>query len=430
MSSLLDAAGKVGKAVKSVLFPAQQPTDGNAMPGDPNKMYNIFKTKNGRLAAANGSKRPVQQDIPKMGTPRLSNPEQDRKCPNCSATCKSLRCSSCQLLSRAPLMSTPIRPTYKPMGKRPTAAPASATATSAAPAIKDELTGLTGIALVDVDLSDDEDPIHVPATSKSDTVTEAPEEVKITPVPRADDKPVTLKGQNVFVGSMTATADVIILRSEILLKSLSVRNLSKPEKYNINIPIEDCHVSYYAGSDTSHVDQAVYVFIKMNRASASQLMSTLSIPVTDYADFRLDPKDVDEKYNYIAFKAGCTPLLKEYLVGFPSTSVKEIARSRAVGLFKQIRESNDAVLNYKSQLLARRLDQKDQFDRKKTDLLSSIIEKIPPIRSSGSSRKPVLPRNPEIIDLDSDDSAVCNGTLTPPPKRTRSVVSGCFLVAI
>ena len=254
-------------------------TDGEEMPGG-QQHYKIFSSKNNRSSApANGSARSAARSvIPLLNTPRLSNPERDVICGKCRSRCKSLKCSQCGALTHSKRISPLTYPSYKPVRGR-----TAATATRPAP----------GIACVDVDISDDEDPIPVPGVSHNGSVFVTTPAVTITPVR----PPVTLLGQQLYLGSMSAVADVTVTGEDFQLRSLSLRNQIRGEKYNIVIPHSDCKVFYFSGADSSHVDKAVFVFIKMQHKPANDLMAKLSVHFANWSSYRLDPKDPDEKFS-------------------------------------------------------------------------------------------------------------------------------------
>ena len=157
--------------------------------------------------------------------------------------------------------------------------------------------------------------------------------------------PVTLPSQLLYLGSMTATADVEVTVDDIQLRSLSLQNQIRGEKYNIVIPHSDCKVFYFSGADSSHADKAVFVFIKMQHKPAKDLMNKLSVHFAHRSSYRLDPKDPDEKFSYVAFKSSRNPeimkALRYRLRAFPAD---EWERERAVALYNSIREANEELV--------------------------------------------------------------------------------------
>lgn len=411
MSNLFGKAKNLaGQALNTLLF-ARKESDGSDMQPDSSnnsqRPYKFFNSKNNRSDhPANGSTRPsIKSATPLLKTPRLSNPEKDRICPNCKHQCHSMKCSRCGTFSHEPRVSPLTGSSYKPIAKRTQAMAEKAAAR---------------MAQVDVLLSDDDDddeePITVPTTSNG-SIFVPTSEVTITPVREH----VALMGQPLFVGSMAGSGNVIVTGDEISLKSLALKNATKPEKYNITIPISDCHVFWYHGPVTSHLDRAMFVFIKPSLKAAKDVMKTLAIPVTEWEEYRLDPKDPEEKYSYVAFKTPLNPSLKANLMAFPEQRVTAWKRARATELYSRIRETNEQLPKLKSQLEGIRSLHKDRFDLMKELELPSTSGIRTPVRSyAGGVRKSVVPRNPEVIDLDADElglMAVRNGAVTPSPKR-------------
>lgn len=406
MTNLFGKCKKLaGNALNSLLF-AKEEADGQEMPGSQTR-YKFFNTKNNRPPnPANGSTRPPgRSSVPLMGTPRLSNPEQDRTCPNCERRCSSLKCSVCGHLLHEPYVS-PLRTGFKPIRPRSMAADSQ---TSAGPC-------------VDLEISDDEEPIPVTEAASNGSIFVPPAAVTITPV----SSNVVLKGQQLYLGSIAATADVEWKAADIKLKSLSVRNRARPEKYNVNFPTDDCKLFYYAGPDSSHADVAIYVFIKMSMKSATDLMEQLAFP-WEAQEYRLDLKDADESYHYVALKTSRNVKLRNLLTSYPTKCATQLSRKRAQDLFSGIKAKSDYLYKMTTQLEDIRSSQKDRFD-----LLKEILPPSPsssriqtPLRSySGFARRSLVPRNPEVIDLDSDEMssmAISSDSGTPPPKRNRCV---------
>lgn len=150
--------------------------------------------------------------------------------------------------------------------------------------------------------------------------------------------PVSFQNQTVYGGSMTAAADVSFFDTEIQLKWIRLVSCDEKVKFNVTIPIENCSVYFCADTDAS-----LFVFIKMSRSSASQLMRTFSISIAMKPYFLFDPGDEDERFHYIAFKRINSPLLEQLLMKYPKHYAKVISRSRAATLFKMIKQSNDQL---------------------------------------------------------------------------------------
>jgi hypothetical protein len=408
-----------------LLSPSSVDAGGSDMPGSSqqepqssqsNSRYSIFKSKNNQPSASQN--RGIPHRLPsniQCRTPRLSDPAQDRVCDHCKQKSLSLKCFHCSKLTHTQPSSI-SRNSYKPITKR-------------LPATTSQLSG----GAAEIELSDDEDgdlEQPIPAAAVTTNGSAAVVAVKQNEQPELQ---LTHNGMDVYLGSMSAIADVTVSPAEISLRNMSLHHPARKQKYNICIPAEDCHLSYYTGQGSSHLDKAIFFFIKMTVKAARDLMTALTIPITDYAMYRLDPKDPEEKYGFIAFKLPLQQSLQTIMSLYPENRRTVLLCTRAIPLFRSIKEMSDQRPKVTMQLQEIRSVHKDKFDRvcgtgmrnksPKPSTSTAAAFRTPPNSApkfySKSMRK-TTPK-PEIIDLDEDDSgfSVQNGNTSPRPKRNR-----------
>ena len=180
-----------------------------------NSRYSIFKSKNNQPSASQNRGIPHRFATNlQCRTPRLSDPAQDRVCDHCKQKSLSLKCFHCSKLTHTQPSSI-SRNSYKPIIKRKGSATTS------------QLSG----GAAEIELSDDEDgdleqPIPAAAVTTNGSAS----------VPTASHKlPAFVQqhsGVPVYLGSMSATAEVIVYTSEISLRNMSLHNPERKQKYN------------------------------------------------------------------------------------------------------------------------------------------------------------------------------------------------------
>lgn len=165
-------------------------------------------------------------------------------------------------------------------------------------------------------------------------------------IPSTDPVPgrsVLVRAQTVFLGSMTASCDILITVGSIQLSNLQIRKAAV-QRLNFVIVLDDCLFCCCYGTDEFQAEESLFAFVTVTKQIASQMMQASLIPADDVQTYKLLPYDPDGHCSYIAFKIPLTHELRELINSMDRKNVTYWDRAKARSLFNEISEFNETLL--------------------------------------------------------------------------------------
>jgi hypothetical protein len=156
---------------------------------------------------------------------------------------------------------------------------------------------------------------------------------------------VMYTGIHVYLGSIFTKADITVMTDVVILENMSllVPKFKSNLLFNMRIPIDDCNVRYsISDANGSGGGQAVLMFIQMSAKPAKEIMEAVKIPESDRGLYRIDVKDQEEKFRFIAFEVQADEKMKNILQSYPKERVTVWDQGPARELYNQILGVNTA----------------------------------------------------------------------------------------